>query len=219
MKKNGQYVGVDEKYIPDEEKYVNNSVNNEIKGLVNDGIKSIRNYVSNKDNQEKIKNTGRKGLKILKGVGIGYLIFIGFVILMIIVIFTIVFSNFFKISKQSDKVFDNATNIIDNIIDKADNNNNNSNYSSYDISSFNSDLEIYRGTKYGSSVSILLDNVVMKIKKNSNHPIVVVYGNQTISNVDGIISLKKEFDYNTKYEISFDYDSNGFINKVSIVNY
>ena len=53
MKKNGQYVGVDEKYIPEEEKYVDNSVNSEIKDLVNDGIKSTKNYVSDKDNQEK----------------------------------------------------------------------------------------------------------------------------------------------------------------------
>lgn len=214
MKKNGQYVGVDEKYIPEEEKYVDNSVNSEIKDLVNDGIKSTKNYVSDKDNQEKIKNTGRKGLKILKGVGIGYLIFIGLIILMVIVTFVIVFSNFFKMDRQSDKLFNEVTNIIDKVDDS-----NNSGHSSYDISSFNNDLEIYQGTKYGSSVLQLLDNVVTKIKKNSTHPITVVYDKQTISNTNDIVSLKKEFDTTAKYEISFDYDSEGFINSVTIVNY
>lgn len=214
MKKNGQYVGVDEKYIPEEEKYVDNSVNSEIKDLVNDGIKSTKNYVSDKDNQEKIKNTGRKGLKILKGIGIGYLIFIGLIILMVIVTFVIVFSNFFKMDRQSDKLFNEVTNIIDKVDDS-----NNSGHSSYDISSFNNDLEIYQGTKYGSSVLKLLDNVVTKIKKNSTHPITVVYDNQTISNTNDIVSLKKEFDTTAKYEISFDYDSEGFINSITIVNY
>lgn len=214
MKKNGQYVGVDEKYIPEEEKYVDNSVNSEIKDLVNDGIKSTKNYVSDKDNQEKIKSTGRKGLKILKGVGIGYLIFIGLIILMVIVTFVIVFSNFFKMDRQSDKLFNEVTNIIDKVDDS-----NNSGHSSYDISSFNNDLEIYQGTKYGSSVLKLLDNVVTKIKKNSTHPITVVYDNQTISNTNDIVSLKKEFDTTAKYEISFDYDSEGFINSITIVNY
>lgn len=214
MKKNGQYVGVDEKYIPEEEKYVDNSVNSEIKDLVNDGIKSTKNYVSDKDNQEKIKNTGRKGLKILKGVGIGYLIFIGLIILMVIVTFVIVFSNFFKMDRQSDKLFNEVTNIIDKVDDS-----NNSGHSSYDISSFKNDLEIYQGTKYDSSVLKLLDNVVTKIKKNSTHPITVVYDNQTISNTNDIVSLKKEFGTTAKYEISFDYDSEGFINSITIVNY
>ena len=65
MKKNGQYVGVDEKYIPEEEKYVDNSINQEVTELVHDGIKSAKDYISDKDNQEKIKKAGKKGLKFL----------------------------------------------------------------------------------------------------------------------------------------------------------
>lgn len=214
MKKNGQYVGVDDKYIPEEEKYVDNSLNDEVKGLVNDGIRSAKDYLSQKDNQEKIKNAGRKGLKIFKGIGIGYLCFIGFIILMFIVVLVFMFSTFFKIDKQ----FDKTTNIIDNVTDSFDKSNS-SEISSYDISTFNNDLEIYQGTKYGSSVLGLLDNVVTKIKKNNIHSITVTYGTFTVSNVDDIISLKKEFDDMARYEISFEYDSDGFINKVSIVNY
>ena len=84
MKKNGQYVGVDEKYIPKEEKYVDNETNKEIKDSINDGLSQIKNYVTDKDNQEKMKKTGRKGLKILKGIGIGYIIFFGIIVILAI---------------------------------------------------------------------------------------------------------------------------------------
>lgn len=118
MKKNGQYVGVDEKFIPEEEKFVNNNLNDEIKGDMHDMYKGAKEYVSDKDNQEKMKNVGRKGLKIAKGIGIGYLAFVGIVIVMVILIFGLVFTQFFKIGKQSEQIKDSATNIINNRIDK-----------------------------------------------------------------------------------------------------
>ena len=51
MKKNSQYVGVDEKYIPEDEKYVDDDINNELKEIVNDGIKYTKNYLSDKDKE------------------------------------------------------------------------------------------------------------------------------------------------------------------------
>ena len=82
MSKNGQYVGVDEKYIPEDEKYVDNNLNNEIKNDVHNMYQGAKEYVSDKDNQEKMKNAGKKSLKIAKGLGIGYLVFVGIVIVM-----------------------------------------------------------------------------------------------------------------------------------------
>ena len=43
--------------------------------------------------QEKMKNAGRKGLKIAKGLGIGYLIFVGIIFIMVLVGVIFVFSN------------------------------------------------------------------------------------------------------------------------------
>ena len=186
MKKNGQYVGVDEKYIPEEEKYVDNSINQEVTELVHDGIKSAKDYISDKDNQEKIKKAGKKGLKFLKGIGIGYLAFLGFVILMALIIFIVILTMFFKINNNADRILDDTTNVIDSVNDT-----DHSGDSLYEISSFNGDLEIYKGTKYGTTVSILLDNVATKIKKNKDHPISVIYGSTTLSNADEIIALKK----------------------------
>ena len=112
MKKNGQYVGVDEKYVPEDEKYVDNNLNSEIKNDMHNMYQGAIGYVSDKDNQEKMKNVGRKGLKITKGIGIGYLVFVGIVIVMVIAIFILVFSQFFRINRQRDEIRDKATNII-----------------------------------------------------------------------------------------------------------
>ena len=60
MKKNGEYVGVDEKYIPEEEKYVDNETNKEIKDSINDGLRSVKDYVTDGDNQKEIKKTCKK---------------------------------------------------------------------------------------------------------------------------------------------------------------
>ncbi len=193
---------------------MDNSINQEVTELVHDGIKSAKDYISDKDNQEKIKKAGKKGLKFLKGIGIGYLAFLGFVILMALIIFIVILTMFFKINNNADRILDDTTNVIDSVNDT-----DHSGDSLYEISSFNGDLEIYKGTKYGTTVSILLDNVATKIKKNKDHPISVIYGSTTLSNADEIIALKKQFDNMTKYEISFDYDSDGFINTVTIANY
>lgn len=211
MKKNGQYVGVDEKYVPADEKYVDNNLNSEVKDDIHNMYKGAKEYISDKDNQEKVKNVGRKGLKIAKGYGIGYLIFSGFIVLIGIVIFItafiVIFSQIFKVNKQSDEIKENASNIINEVSDKAD------------VEDFNFNLESYSGTEYGSLVIKLLDKVIIKIKKNSNHTITVVYNDITTSNPDEITTLKKQFDSNIQYEVSMDYDSNGYINKITISNY
>lgn len=84
MKKNGQYVGVDDKYIPEDEKYVEND---EVKETINKTAKEAKDYIDN--NQDKIKEYGKKGIKVVKGVGIAYLVFFGIVFLFIITIFVL----------------------------------------------------------------------------------------------------------------------------------
>ena len=211
MKKNGQYVGVDEKYIPEDEKYLDKEDNNEIIDMVNKGINTAKNYINDKDNQEKIKKTGKKGLKLLKGISIGYLIFFGFITLMIIVIFVFVIINMFNTNKRVEDLKNNSNEMVDRM-----NDNINKEYNSREINLFNSELELYTGTQYGSRISSLLDNVVTKIKKNSSHLIEIVYKDATLSNPNDIIKLKDNFEDWTKYEVSFDYDAKGYINKVTI---
>ncbi len=214
MKKNGQYVGVDEKYVPQDEKYVDNDLNSEIKNDIHNMYQGAKEYVSDKDNQEKMKNVGRKGLKVAKGFGIGYLIFGVILFVIVIAVFWVTFSQISKSNRQMDEIKDKTNDIIDQGFDNV-----NDAFNKMNVDEFNFNLETYTGTQYGSSVSSLLDNVITKIKKNTDHSITVTYGTTTTSNTDEIMNLKKQFDKKLQYEISFDYDSNGYINKVTIMNY
>ena len=191
MKKNEQYIGVDEKYVP------------------------------SKDSEEKTNSGEKKGLKIIKGIGIGYLVFSGIMLVLIIALFIFVFNMFSGISKQSSDIIDGTKDIIyrnGDIIDSA----NDIIYQGIkdtNAGNFNSNLESYVGTQYGLDVLNLLDKVVTKIKKNADHSIMVVYGTTTTTNTDEIVAIKKQLEDTSKYEISFDYDSNGYIYKVTITNY
>ncbi len=210
MKKNGQYVGVDEKYVPEDEKYVDNNLNSEIKNDMHNIYQGIKGSVSDKDNQEKMKNTGRKIVKIAKGVGISYLAIWGIMIVGFIIIFVSAFVMIARTGKFIDKQADDIINQGTNTIDNSD--------SKINVNEFNFELETYNGTQYGLNVSRLLDNVITKIKKNTNHSITVTYGTTTTSNTNEITTLKKQIDETSQYEVSLDYDSNGYINKVTITN-
>lgn len=125
MKKNGQYVGVDEKYIPEEEKYVDNEANEEIKGKINEELSSFTNYITDNDTKENIKKAGKKGLKIAKRIGIGYIIFLVIIVIMAISTFVFVFINIIKINKRVDKGLNVSNSFIDEAPVQMDENNNN----------------------------------------------------------------------------------------------
>lgn len=210
MKKNGQYVGVDEKFIPEEEKYVDNTLNDEIKGVIKDGVKSAKDYVSKEENKEKIKKGAKKGLKIAKGIGIGWLSFYVIVFLIVICVFVFSFITFFKISNTNNVFFKDTFDKVPDI---------QSEVSSQNASNYNRDLEIYQGTQKGMQVIYLLDNVVTKIKKESEHSLTLVMDGETYKNTSDIILIKQKLSDWSDYEIEFDYDSKGYINKVAITTY
>ena len=212
MKKNGEYVGVDDKYIPENEKYVDDSLL---------GDKQI--------NQENVK-------KIAKKIGMGYLIFIGLIIAVpigLIIFFGIRFNNTFNKSKNMfNEVLDKTTSQIEksqSTINKAEEDfqekvnkhkeqvdKQKEQANKIEADSFNKNFEPYSGTIYKLFLNTLLDNVVTNNKKNSDKLIAVVYNNTTTSNPDEIINLKQSFEEGKKYESILDYDSNGLVNKVTI---
>ncbi|NCA96434.1 MAG: hypothetical protein EOM74_05585 [Methanomicrobia archaeon] len=199
MKKNGEYVGVDEKFVPKDEKYVDNETNEELKGVINDGIKSATGYVSDKDNQEKIKKAGKKGLKIAKGIGIGYLALICFIVIVFVTIFTFGIVNMIKTSQEFDKTEKQT----------AESSN------SFDTQAFNGTFEQYNGTQPASFVKDLLENVVTNNKTKPNHIITIVTGDQSMTAADEITTYKKSL-ADKEYEVSLDYDANGYVNKITI---
>ena len=218
MKKNGQYVGVDEKYIPEEEKYVNNETNEEIKDSINDGLRSVKNYVTDKDNQEKFKKTGKKGLKILKGFGIGYLAYFLIIIVVAIIISIVVVVNMIKTNNKANDIYDQAGSIIDKVTDEMNNNSGQTNAvdSKADIQTFNAPFELYSGSQLGFFLKNIIDMVVTNNKTENEHIITIVY-NETITTLpEDITALKQNIEDSKEYEVSLDYNDNGFINKITI---
>lgn len=79
-------------------------------------------------------------------------------------------------------------------------------------------------THDGSDITLLLDEIAIKMKNDPGHQIVVIYDSVKTSDPNEIINLKKQFDNgleneDLKYEVSLNYDSKGYINKVIITNY
>ncbi len=121
MNKNGEYVGVDEKYIPEEERYVDNTLNGEIKETIRDGVRSAKNYISKEENKEKIKNAGKKALKVGKGIAVGYIAFWVFCVSLALIAFIAIFISSFstsnRIKKQTTETFNKIERHLDDTID------------------------------------------------------------------------------------------------------
>ena len=88
--------------------------------------------------------------------------------------------------------------------------------------SFNSSFETYDGTQVGTGVSHEIDEVMQNNKKNSDKLIEVVFDGTSYGtdaeNIKNIKNSLKDFNgYNLQYyEVSLDYDDNGYVNKVTI---
>lgn len=219
MKKNGQYVGVDEKYIPDEEKYVDNETNKEIKDAVNDGLNSVKNYLTDEENQKKIKKTGVRVFKIAKGGLILNLILYVLGIAFTIGILVFIIINIAKMNDKTDDTTNQSNSLIDKVTDEMENQINSDEitdqFSKAEINAFNAFFELYSGSQTGLFIETLLNKIVTNNKKEE-HIITVVYNDITTAIPDDITTLKENFEDFEEYEVSLDYDTNGFVNKVTI---
>lgn len=222
MKRNSEFIGVDEKFIPDGEQFVNDSI---------------------LGNKEETKNKINKGIKI--GIGVYIAVAILVLVLMGSVILAIFgFSRSFTnngmqssqdMANKFFEVYDTALDKINNgmqtnqdvsnkmeemkdvmngmggILDEAMENENN-----MEVTTFNIFLEMYKETQKGVSVSTLLDKVVESNKKNKEHVIIVTYKATNTTSEDEIVKIKQSLEKLSDYEVSLDYDANGYIYKVSI---
>ena len=74
---------------------------------------------------------------------------------------------------------------------------------------------MYTGTNSGRRVKNVLDEVITNNKKQDKK-ITVKYLQTETQDPEEIKNLKISFDESKNYEISFDYDDAGYINKVTI---
>lgn len=86
----------------------------------------------------------------------------------------------------------------------------------FDKNSFNSDFTFYVGTKHGSNVSNLIDEIITNNKTNKEHLITVIYNNENLTDSIKIKNIKNELSEWNEYEVSEDYDDDGYINKITI---
>lgn len=86
----------------------------------------------------------------------------------------------------------------------------------FDIRSFNNSYELYSGTEYGSSVGRLIDEISTNNKKEKDHKIIIKYREISTKDPSQMKEIKKQLDQWTKYEVSFEYDDDGFIYMATI---
>ncbi len=135
------------------------------------------------------------------------LLLIAIVIVIVLLNKLIIDHNEKKQNRSSNGMFD----IMNNQMEKG-----NEMLDKFEIESFNSKFEFRVGQNYGTSVMNVLDDVITNNKKNKNHLLTVVFEDLSTTDPEEIKNAKKNIDEWTKYEISVDYDDNGYVNKITI---
>ena len=187
--------------------------------LVNDNETVEQNTIIE---DKKIGNASSKE-KIVKYIIIGVICIA--IIYLVIVVFVGRFvgqkiSTISNIIESTPDIVDEGTNWVSTTLDNFNNIYNNEISEDEDEiikNSYNISFEMYQGSKIGSTLKIVLDKVITNNKKEDRKITVNYMGIET-KDPDEIKDLKKTFDDSDKFEISYEYDENGYIYKVIIEN-
>ena len=87
--------------------------------------------------------------------------------------------------------------------------------SKFEVSSFNNGLEIYAGSTMGGTVTVVLDKIITS-NKTEDRVITVKYMQTETQSEEGIKGIKRNIGTFNNYEITYEYDADGFINKAII---
>lgn len=201
----------------------------EMSKIFNISIDELINESKITHNQNPIIENQPIGEKNIKEKKINIII-VGFIIIVIVLIFASfsiynkvretqgnIFDKFFSIFDKATNTIDKTTDNIDkatNIIDKATEKYNETE-KQIAIRSFNGSIEIFNGTNIGGNVKEVLDKVVTS-NKTQDKKITVKYKEAETQDSEEIKNLKTDIDEFNSYEISFEYDEEGYINKVII---
>lgn len=105
------------------------------------------------------------------------------------------------------------------ILFKGIKNNNPNNFNDRNVSSstFNFDIEMFKGNQNGFILESLISTVINKNSKYPEHTISIIYNDKTYVLTDELITLKGEISNNKYYEVIFNYKEE-FINNIIILN-
>ena len=87
---------------------------------------------------------------------------------------------------------------------------------SFEIDSFNTPYETDAGKRSGFFIVRTLDDIVTNNKTNKSHIITVVYNDITTTEEKEIKEIRNKLSDRKDYDVSLDYDSNGYVNKYTI---
>ena len=87
---------------------------------------------------------------------------------------------------------------------------------SFEVNSFNTPYETDAGKKSGFFIVRTLDDIVTNNKTNKSHIITVVYNDITTTEEKEIKEIRNKLSDRKDYDVSLDYDSNGYVNKYTI---
>ena len=120
-----------------------------------------------------------------------------------------------EIDKESSSIFMSFMNIIKEIVSgqieeqKEEDKQN-------EIKQYNSKFDIYSGKQYGNFLDNLLENVINNNKTQKEHIITVKYNQKETNIPEEIKTIKSQLEKLDEYEVTLDYDDNGYVNKVTI---
>ena len=111
---------------------------------------------------------------------------------------------------KKEKLEEDYNKIYDNVKEKIED---------QEESIFNDSIEAFVGTQKGAKVRLLLDEVILKMKKESEHPLTIKHNATTATDPDTVLTIKKGLDLTKDYEVVTDYDTEGFVNTITILDY
>lgn len=85
-----------------------------------------------------------------------------------------------------------------------------------EIKQYNSKFDIYSGKQYGNFLDSLLEIVINNNKTQKEHIITVKYDQKETNIPEEIKIIKSQLEKLDEYEVTLDYDDNGYVNKVTI---
>lgn len=122
---------------------------------------------------------------------------------------------------EQENIFERSLGIFDKINDSMNKEErteqDKENKKKLDIANFNSSMELFNGTNQGLSVQKLLDSINTN-NKTQDRKIIVKYKEIETQDESKIKNIKTEIKELNRYEISFEYDEEGYINKAIIEN-
>lgn len=191
MKKNGEFVGVDEQFIPEEDKFVDESL-----------------LGSREESNKKVK-------KVAKTVAVGYAVFFGFFIIMFIGMFIFAGINMYKSEKRMDETtiamqekHENANTAANNAIIESQ--------KQQEKESFNGIFESDEGVQDGFIVQkFTIRDIISNNETNSERKVSVEYNGIIAIETNDIITIRDSLNRD-EYIIKVEYDEEGYVNKVII---